>query len=130
MRSPAARRHLELSAHPSHKTRLGLTVARAILERTGHEQTIGDVVADGLSRWSADSADGSEPTPEHSGALYDGSPASSTYRLGAPHGGPAHTGPSSHTGSSVHGPTPPSGYPTSNGQSPYASGGPSYPLSG
>lgn len=111
-------------APPSHKTRLGLAAARAILERTGHEQTIGDFVADGLSRWSADSADGREPTPDHSGALYDGSPASSTYRLGVPHGGPAHTG------LSAHGAIPSSGYPASNGQSPYAQDGPSsYPSS-
>jgi putative serine protease PepD len=72
------------SAHPSPKTALSLAVPRAILERTGHEQTIGDVVADGQSRWSADSAGGLVPSPDYSGALYDAGTGSSTHPNGAP----------------------------------------------
>jgi putative serine protease PepD len=48
---------------------------------------IGDGVADGLERWSADPAGGQTPPPEHSGALYDGSTPSSTYPRGAPYDG-------------------------------------------
>ena len=72
------------SAHPTPKSAPSHAVARAILERTGHEQTIGDVVADGQSRWSADSAGGLVPSPDYSGALYDAGAGSSTYPPGAP----------------------------------------------
>src|SRR5215475_3284484 len=63
-----------------------------------HEPTIGDVVADGQAPWSAQSASewsaqapgGRVPSPEHSGALYDGGTATSTYPLGAPNGNGSH----------------------------------------
>lgn len=71
------------SARPSPKSAPGHALARAILERTGHEQTIGDVVADGQSRWSADSAGGAVPSPDYSGALYDAGAVGNTYPPGA-----------------------------------------------
>jgi putative serine protease PepD len=41
-------------------------------------------VANGQSRWSADSAGGLVPSPDYSGALYDAGAGSSTYPPGAP----------------------------------------------
>jgi len=95
------------------------TIPRAILERTGHEQTIGDVVADGQSRWSADSAGGLVPSPDYSGALYDAEAGSSTY----PHGAPGHAlsnggGTGNHAAASPSGPASGNGT-TTAGNSPW-----------